>query len=238
MRSPCSGSRCRDRAPRSTGGSGAAASSRFSRCTSTPASCRAAHSPAIAQRGVPNYFGAQRFGRDAGNLQRLGTPLQRLPPHQRGFVLSAARSVIFNAVLAARVSEGCWERLRAGDLANLDGRGSVFRVDALDAELLGRCRRLEIHPSGPLWGEGDPVSAGEVQELERTVAAGYPDAAAACAAAGMAQERRSLRITVHELRCEVEARAVRLHFRLARGCFATAVLAELIETGGAIPEGG
>jgi len=31
---------------------------------------------------------------------------------------------------------------------------------------------------------------------------------------------------------------VRLHFRLARGCFATAVLAELIETGGAIPEGG
>jgi len=141
-------------------------------------------------------------------------------------------------VLAARVSEGSWERLRAGDLANLDGRGSVFRVEVVDAELLERCRRLEIHPSGPLWGEGDPGSAGEVQELEKTVAARYPDAAAACAAAGMAQERRSLRIAVHELRCEVEAQAVRLHFRLARGCFATAVLAELIETGGAIPEGG
>ena len=198
----------------------------------------AARLEAIARGGVPNYFGAQRFGRDAGNLQRLGTPLQRLPPHQRGFVLSAARSVIFNAVLAARVSEGSWERLRAGDLANLDGRGSVFRVEVVDAELLERCRRLEIHPSGPLWGEGDPGSAGEVQELEKTVAARYPDAAAACAAAGMAQERRSLRIAVHELRCEVEAQAVRLHFRLARGCFATAVLAELIETGGAIPEGG
>src|SRR5262249_24085853 len=81
---------------------------------------------AIAGRGVPNYFGAQRFGRDGGNLQGLGTPLQRLLPDQRGFVLSAARSLIFNAVLAARVAEGSWERLRAGDLANLDGRGSIF----------------------------------------------------------------------------------------------------------------
>jgi tRNA pseudouridine13 synthase len=193
---------------------------------------------AIAQRGVPNYFGAQRFGRDGGNLQQLGSPLHRLPPTQRGFVLSAARSVIFNAVLAARVIEGSWERLRAGDLANLDGRGSIFPVEALDAELLERCRRLEIHPSGPLWGGGDPASAGEVLELERTVAARCPDAAAACAAAGMVQERRSLRVAVHELRCEVEAQAVRIHFRLGRGCFATAVLAELIETEGAMPESG
>jgi tRNA pseudouridine13 synthase len=183
---------------------------------------------ALAQRGVPNYFGAQRFGRDAGNLQRLGTPLQRLPPDQRGFVLSAARSVIFNAVLAARVTEGSWERLRAGDVANLEGRGSIFRVEVVDEELLARCRRLEIHPSGPLWGEGDPASSGEVLELERSVAMRYPDAAAACAAAGMAQERRSLRIAVHELRCEREPAAVVLSFWLNRGAFATALLREVI----------
>ena len=193
---------------------------------------------AIGQRGVPNYFGIQRFGRDAGNLHRLDTPLHNLPPQQRGFVLSAARSVIFNAVLAARVTAGSWERLSAGDLANLDGRGSVFHVEAVDAELLERCRRLEIHPTGPLWGEGNPESAGEVLELERTIAAHLGPAAAACVAAGMRQERRSLRIAVHELRCEVEAQAVRIHFRLARGCFATAVLAELIETRSAMPEGG
>ena len=191
----------------------------------------------IARRGVPNYFGTQRFGREGGNLQQLGTPLQRLLPDQRGFVLSAARSLIFNAVLAERVAEGSWEQLRAGDLANLDGRGSIFHVEGVDTELLERCRRLQIHPSGPLWGEGEPASAGEVLELESTVAARYPDAAAACATAGMVQERRSLRIAVQELRHEVEPQAVRIHFRLARGCFATAVLAELIETRGAMPEG-
>jgi tRNA pseudouridine13 synthase len=187
----------------------------------------AARLAAIAQRGVPNYFGSQRFGRNGGNLQCLDAP-QRLPPQQRGFALSAARSVIFNALLAARVTDGSWEHLQAGDVANLEGRGSVFRVDAVDATLSERCRRLEIHPSGPLWGEGSPPSAGEVLELETAIAARYPDAAAACAVARMAQERRSLRIAVHELRCEVEAQAVRIHFRLARGCFATAVLAELI----------
>ena len=191
----------------------------------------------ISQRGVPNYFGAQRFGREGGNLQHLGAPLHRLPPQQRGFVLSAARSVIFNALLAARVTGGSWERLCAGDLANLDARGSIFRVDEVDAQLSERCRRLEIHPSGPLWGEGFPSSAGAVLELEKEVAARYTEAAAACTAAGMAQERRSLRIAVRELRCEVEAQAVRIHFRLARGCFATAVLAELIEAEARMPEG-
>jgi tRNA pseudouridine13 synthase len=182
---------------------------------------------AIAQRGVPNYFGSQRFGRNAGNLQRLDAP-QRLPPQQRGFALSAARSLIFNALLAVRVADGSWERLQAGDVANLDGRGSVFRVDALDAPLIERCRHLEIHPTGPLWGEGSPPSGGEILALETAVAARYPDAAGACVAVRMAQERRSLRVAVHGLRCEVEAQAVRIHFRLARGCFATAVLAELI----------
>lgn len=214
---------------------GALAGNRFAVRIRTPgaagtelAALLAGRLDAIAQRGVPNYFGSQRFGRDAGNLQRLDAP-QRLPPQQRGFALSAARSVIFNALLAARVTDGSWEQLQAGDVANLDGRGSVFRVDAVDGALIERCRRLEIHPTGPLWGEGSPPSTGEVLELETGIAAHYPDASAACVAARMSQERRSLRLAVHELRCEVEAQAVRIHFRLARGCFATAVLAELVE---------
>jgi len=83
---------------------------------------------AIRQRGVPNYFGTQRFGRGAGNLRTPGTSVDRLPQQARAFALSAARSLIFNALLAARVSNGTWERLQVGDLANLEGRGSVFRV--------------------------------------------------------------------------------------------------------------
>jgi tRNA pseudouridine13 synthase len=185
---------------------------------------------AIGQCGVPNYFGRQRFGRDGGNLQRLENLAHGLPRQQRAFALSAARSVIFNAVLAARVSEGSWERLQAGDVANLDGRGSVFPVETADTTLTERSLRLEIHPTGPMWGAGSPPSAGPVLELETAIAARYPDAAAACTAARMAQERRSLRLAVRELRCAIEPQSVHIHFRLVRGGFATAVLAELIES--------
>ena len=52
----------------------------------------------------------------------------------------------------------------------------------------------------------------------------------------MLQERRSLRLVVGELGCEREGAAVLLRFRLARGCFATAVLTELITAADSVPE--
>ena len=67
-------------------------------------------------------------------------------------MLSAARSVIFNAILAARIGQGSWNRLLAGDVANLDGRGSVFAVPVPDAELARRCELLELHPDRAAGG--------------------------------------------------------------------------------------
>ena len=101
----------------------------------------------LRQHGVPNYFGPQRFGRDLANLSVLqGGP----PPRDgRGFVLSAARSLIFNAVLAERVRDGTWNRLLAGERANLDGRNSNFLVEATDTVLEQRAAALDLHPTGP-----------------------------------------------------------------------------------------
>jgi tRNA pseudouridine13 synthase len=182
----------------------------------------------IGQRGVPNYFGPQRFGREGANLAPRPHGLARLKGAQRGLLLSAARSLVFNALLAARVADGSWQRLGAGDVAILDGRGSIFPVDEVDAVLAARCQRLEIHPSGPLWGQGEPPSAGPIRALELAVAAGFPEQCALCAAAGMRPERRSLRLAVAEASCEAEAGAALLRFRLGRGAFATAVLRELL----------
>ncbi len=192
---------------------------------------------AIEREGVPNYFGPQRFGRDGANLERIGAELTRLKPPERGFVLSAARAVIFNAVLAARVAGASWNRLLPGDLANLDGRGSIFAVEQPDATLERRCRALEIHPTGALWGAGDLQVQGEVAQLEGRIAAAYPAECRACTGAGMRQERRSLRLAVRELRVEVEPQALVLQFRLTRGSFATAVLRELVTAPGELPEG-
>ncbi|MDE2447653.1 MAG: tRNA pseudouridine(13) synthase TruD [Gammaproteobacteria bacterium] len=182
---------------------------------------------AVETRGVPNYFGPQRFGKGGANLRRLGEDLRALEPTQRGFILSAARSLVFNAVLAERVGNGSWERLGPGDLANLDGRGSHFRVEVADEELAARCAQLDIHPTGPLWGRGSPPSGGGVLELEQRVAAGQAAACELIAQAGMEQERRSLRLSVRDLRWRLEPDAIVVEFRLSRGAYATTVLREV-----------
>jgi tRNA pseudouridine13 synthase len=185
----------------------------------------------IARRGVPNYFGPQRFGRDGSNLARIADGLRALRHPERGFVLSAARSLVFNAVLASRVGDGTWEQLEVGDIANLDGRGSIFPVDAVDATLIERCRVLDIHPTGALWGRGPVATGGRVAELETRVAAEFPEACALVLEAAMAQERRALRLAVRDFTCVAEfSSSLVLRFRLTRGSFATTVLRELIDS--------
>ena len=192
----------------------------------------------IERLGLPNYFGVQRFGRAGANLARIGTPLEELAPVERGFVLSAARALIFNAVLAQRVRADSWGRLQSGDVVNLDGRGSVFALEhAPDEALQARCAALEVHPTGPMWGSGTPLSGGAVAQLEAHVAASLPHAAQLCTQAGMRAERRSLRLAVRELRTEAEPQALWLRFRLPRGAFATAVLRELVHAPEELPEG-
>jgi tRNA pseudouridine13 synthase len=187
----------------------------------------------IAKTAVPNYFGPQRFGRGGQNIRaaldwfaRGEEPTDRL---QRGFAISAARSALFNLVLAERVRAESWNRLLVGDLANLDGSGSVFRVEHLDDTLRERCRTFDIHPTGPLW-YGATESFDEVQRLEEGVAARYSELAAGLAKVGLEPERRALRAKVSDLSWSIDGTSVRLQFRLAKGCFATAVLHELIES--------
>jgi tRNA pseudouridine13 synthase len=192
----------------------------------------------ITRRGVPNYFGPQRFGRDGANLTRIADGLKSLRPAERGFILSAARSLVFNAVLAERVTDGTWDHLEAGDIANLDGRGSVFPVEAIDPTLTSRCEALDIHPTGPQWGRGTPAAKGRVGELEARVAAGFQQACALVADAGMDQERRALRLAVRDFTWESEPNSILVRFRLTRGSFATTVLREILDTNGLGEEGG
>ena len=94
----------------------------------------------IAAAGVPNYFGEQRFGRDGGNLQlaRDAFSGRRLRRQSRSLALSAARALLFNNVLDARLLDGSWNVLQPGDCASLDGSNSVFRVDEVDSRLSER----------------------------------------------------------------------------------------------------
>ena len=183
----------------------------------------------LGRDGAPNYFGEQRFGRDGGNLalaERLFDG-RRLRRSERSIALSAARSAIFNDVLSARVAAGTWDRLLPGDVAGLDGTGSVFPVADVDDELRGRCRELDIHPTGPLWGRGAPATGGRPALLERDAAAGRAGLATGLEAM-TAAARRPLRVAVRDLEWHVEGTSLTLRFSLDRGSFATAILRELV----------
>lgn len=186
----------------------------------------------LQQLGAPNYFGAQRFGHDGYNLHMADALLvkgQEIRDRtQRGFALSAARALLFNAVLQARIEQGNWNQLLPGELANLNGSNSVFAVAEVDDVLRQRCVDFDIHPSGPLWGAGDVPVKGLAAEIEQRIGAHYTELAAGLARAGLEHERRALRVWVRDLSWALSGSQLTLRFRLHRGAFATAVLAELL----------
>jgi tRNA pseudouridine13 synthase len=183
----------------------------------------------IESFGVPNYFGEQRFGFDGGNLDLARRCFRgdRLSRDKRSIAISAARSFIFNEILAARVTETSWNRICQGDMANLDGSASIFTVTEVDDHLQQRCDEMDIHPIGSLWGSGAPLGSHEIAELERSVACRYPELLEGLQGVSIEASSRALRLPVRELRWDIDPDALWLEFRLPRGAYATAVLREI-----------
>jgi tRNA pseudouridine13 synthase len=184
----------------------------------------------IRERGVPNYFGEQRFGRDAGNIAQArayfaGT---RMRKHEIGFALSAARSLLFNAVLATRVADDSWDSALDGDVWMLAGTHSIFGPEPWTVDLARRLAAFDIDPTGPLIGAGELRTTGLVRAIEEGAIAPYRDLADGLARAGLVQQRRALRLAVEGLAHEWESDgALVVELRLPAGAFATVVLREL-----------
>lgn len=192
----------------------------------------------IAAHGIPNWFGEQRFGRDGGNVAAALAMFggRRVRREQRSLLLSAARSELFNRVLAARVRDESWNHGLEGEVWLLDGSRSVFGPEPWNEALAERLARFDIHPSGPLWGAGVLRSVDRCAEIERQALAGETAHAlmAGLEQAGLKQERRALRLVPAALAWEwPEPACLRLAFSLPPGSYATALLHELGEVGGA-----
>jgi len=188
----------------------------------------------VAKTGVPNYFGEQRFGREGGNLERAEALLRGEETvrdhHRRGLYLSAARAALFNAVLARRVAERTWNQPLPGEVLMLSGSHSIFAATELDDTLRRRVAEFDLHPTGPLWGAGEPCSSGPARELEETVAATLPVFRDGLASVGLKQERRALRLIVQDATLTLpEAGMAVLCFRLPAGAYATTALRELVQ---------
>jgi len=188
---------------------------------------------AIREQGIPNYYGAQRFGFEGGNVAHARHFAERgeLPEKRnvRSRVLSAARSFLFNRVLAERVAAGTWNQALPGDLLAFTDSRSFFAAGEAECQD-PRLAELDLHPTGPLWGEGASPAQGATLDLEQRVAAAEPQLAAWLAQADMAHERRILRLPISGLTWHYpEPDILQLEFVLPAGCFATALVREIVE---------
>jgi len=187
----------------------------------------------IRQRGVPNYFGEQRFGRDniARAIAWLESGSRPRGHRQRGMLLSAARALLFNRVLSWRVEDGSWNRYLPGDVMMLAGTNSHFQSDSREeGELAARLDRGDIHPTGPLWGRGDRLVREKTLALEERLLSRFPGLCHGLERMGLVMQRRSLRLPVKDLTYrpgEENGPTMVLTFFLPAGAYATSVLREL-----------
>lgn len=155
----------------------------------------------IAEKGFPNYFGAQRFGIDGQNLMQGWKLLssRRLGRHKKkGFYLSALRSYVFNQVLS--------KRIEAGRFASTD----------------------ELDDSGPLWGRGTPPISDVQADYEKHLLAQWAPLLTALEFAGLSQERRPLVTIPKNLSWRwLESSTLELKFSLPAGSYATSLIREL-----------
>lgn len=188
----------------------------------------------IAEHGVPNYFGPQRFGHGGRNVERGVHWLEnggRLPRNKKSIYLSSVRSFLFNQVLSERVEQANWNRLIDGDVAILEGSRSLFPCDVPDQEMKQRCAEFDIHPTGPLAGDGGRVlPTAAAAELEQSVLRPDQRLAEALVSRRVESARRSLRVRPFDLSWEWEGPDLVLKFELPAGAYATSVLRELVLT--------
>ncbi len=185
----------------------------------------------VTSRGVPNYFGEQRFGRN--NLQQAAAMLlqgRRVRDRfKRAIYLSAARSLLFNQVLARRVMDGSWDRALAGDVMMLAGSHSIFSCPEPDEAITRRLAEGDIHPTGPLWGSGNTSCQAEAAALEEAALATEAPWCRALEAAGLKHQRRALRVIPQQLQWHFsDDDSLTLTFSLPSGCYATSVLREVV----------
>jgi tRNA pseudouridine13 synthase len=192
---------------------------------------------ALVARGLPNRFGAQRFGRDGRNADAARALLERgeLGRDRRAarFLVSALQAEVFNACLAARNSP--LDGVEAGEVAFLHASGASFVVEDAERESQ-RARTFELSAAGPIFGTRLLAATGEPGLRERAVfrAHGIPETLRLPPGLRLDGARRPLRVRPEAAHAErAGTDAVRLCFTLPPGSYASV----LVETLFASPHG-
>ena len=193
----------------------------------------------LENRGVPNFFGPQRFG-TRGDTAQLGqailagkadNSIHHLDKKMKRLYISAYQSWIFNEILARRIDS--IDRILPGDIAKKSDTGGIFHVQDPVAEQL-RADRFEISPTGLLPGYRTDIATAAAGEIEQSVLDAHNLDPASIRKAGSLKipgTRRSLRFRPDQAIVtpgrDVHGEYMEVEFSAPAGSYATVLVREI-----------
>ncbi|TQQ87436.1 tRNA pseudouridine(13) synthase TruD [Cronobacter sakazakii] len=190
----------------------------------------------ISEKGVPNYFGPQRFGRGGSNIYQAKRWAQTGQPprerNKRGFALSAARSLMFNTLVSERLQRFGVNQVMDGDALQLAGRGSWFVATPEElTDLQARVDNGELLITAALPGSGDWGTQHAALTFEQTTLADETELLTLLTREKVEAARRAMLLFPRELRWQwQDDTTLEVSFWLPAGSFATSVIRELFNT--------
>ncbi|HSD89791.1 MAG TPA: tRNA pseudouridine(13) synthase TruD [Kofleriaceae bacterium] len=190
-----------------------------------------------AAPGAPNWYGEQRFGRDGDNAEKgLAIVRGERPPRDRKLarlLVSSLQSKLFNDWLVARMADGLYARVLAGDILHKMGGGQFVCEDpAVDEP---RLLAGEVGITGPMFGDSmrrpPDGSAAATREDAILAAAGLTRDSFASVRAIAEGTRRDAAILVGEPHLKALPDGIEVSFTLPAGAYATAVMREVMKAG-------
>ena len=187
----------------------------------------------LRQRGLPNFFGAQRFGHDGANVDKglalLQEKRRERNPWLRKFLISSYQSYLCNRYLSQRLLTDAFDRLLVGDVAKKYATGGMFDVVDLAAEQL-RYTAQEISFTAPLFGSKMWAAKEEAAAFENAILEAADLPATVWQRAKIEGTRRLGRLLLPDLQIAArDADSMVFSFSLPKGAFATIVLREFMK---------
>lgn len=188
---------------------------------------------AIAQRGVPNFFGPQRFGHEGANVAKGRAALlgqgPRRDPWLNRLLVSAYQSHLFNRYLTRRIELGLFGQVLEGDVCKKAETGGMFQVQDAAMEQ-PRYERGEITYTGPIYGKKMWAALGPAADLEASVLAEAELSDEDLRRVRVDGTRRPARLWLPAIDLAIEGNDLHVAFVLPKGAYATTVLREFLKS--------
>jgi tRNA pseudouridine13 synthase len=186
----------------------------------------------LGEKGVPNFYGVQRFGSHGQNEKKGREALMGKGPRDRWIrrlLLSSYQSALFNDWLVERIRNGWFETILQGDVAKKTDTGGLFEVEDTEAEAV-RFQKGRITYTGPIYGAKMRWATGKPGDLEKKVLAARGVSVESLSRARLNGSRRVARLFLKDLAIETHPKGLSFTFVLPKGAYATTVMREFMKS--------